>query len=132
MSCRDWFCVRVLGPPVQQQGEGCAHAIAEWWHAENLWQRRASGVAFVNLASIGEANFNGFADMLLEICAATVQCKERFAQTGTGWVLRELSLAEPERVANFVETHRDDLSGEALRSATEKMPVQLKKRLIQT
>ena len=31
---------------------------------------------------------------------------ERFAQTGTGWVLRELSLAAPERVIGFVEEHR--------------------------
>ena len=131
MRC-DWFCVKVLGPLAQGQGEDCAHAIVEWRHGENLWQPRASGVAFVSLASSGEANFDGFTDMLLEICAAMVQHKERFAQTGTGWVLRELSLAEPERVADFVETCRDDLSGEALRSAIKKMPGQLKKRLTQT
>ena len=56
----DWFCVKVLGPLAERYGERCARAIAEWRIAENLWQRRASGVAFVNLAKQGDANFPGF------------------------------------------------------------------------
>jgi len=60
--------------------------------------------------------------MLLETCAATVRHPERFAQTGTGWVLCELSVAEPQQVAGFVETHLDRFSSEALRSAVAKLP----------
>lgn len=126
----DWFCVKVLGPLAEQQGETCARAIAGWRHADNLWQRRASGVAFVNLAKNGDANFPGFTDMLTEVCNATVQYDERFAQTGTGWVLRELSLAEKERVVDFVEEHLDHFSSEGLRYAIEKLPADEKERLI--
>jgi 3-methyladenine DNA glycosylase AlkD len=125
----DWFCVKVLGPLAQQEGEACARAIAEWRCADNLWQRRASGVAFVDLAKHGDANFDGFTDMLLEVCAATVQHSERFAQTGTGWVLRELSLADQERVVDFVETHLNRLTREGLRYATAKLPAPIKDRL---
>jgi 3-methyladenine DNA glycosylase AlkD len=125
----DWFCVKVLGPLAQQQGAACAEAISQWRHAENLWQRRASGVAFVNLAKNGDQNFPGFTGMLLETCAATVSHSERFAQTGTGWVLRELSLAEPERVERFVETHIHHFSREALRTAVAKLPPQVRTRL---
>lgn len=128
----DWQCVKVLGPLVQREGEPCARAISEWRTAENLWQRRASGVAFVNLAKNGDENFPGFTDMLLETCAITVQHPERFAQTGTGWVLRELSLAEPEQVVTFVETHLHCFSSEALQKAVANLTAETQARLRET
>lgn len=118
----DWFCVKVLGPLVQAQGEACARAISRWKTSENLWQRRAAGVAFVNLAKNGDGNFVGFTDLVLEVCEATVRYPERFSQTGTGWVLRELSMAHPERVEEFVGAHLCEFSPEGLRYATAKLP----------
>jgi 3-methyladenine DNA glycosylase AlkD len=125
----DWFCVKVLGPLAQLEGEACARAIADWKTAENLWQRRAAGVAFVNLAQRGDENFAGFTDLLLDISAATVKHPERFSQTGTGWVLRELSLAEPARVERFVARYLCDFSNEGLRYATAKLAAESKRRL---
>jgi 3-methyladenine DNA glycosylase AlkD len=125
----DWFCVKVLGPLAQQGGEPCARAIAKWCTAKNLWQRRAAGVAFVNLAKHGNENFSGFTAMLLEVCAAPVKHPERFAQTGTGWVLRELGQAEAERVVRFIEDNISSFSAEGLRYALEKMPPQTKAQL---
>jgi 3-methyladenine DNA glycosylase AlkD len=125
----DWFCVRVLGPLAEKEGENCARAISSWRDADGLWQRRAAGVAFVNLASRGEKNFPGFTQMLLDTCAATSRSPERFAQTGTGWVLRELSHAEPEQVASFVEQHITQLSAEAVSYATAKLPPATRQRL---
>ena len=115
-STCDWFCVKVLGPLIARRGEAMAQAIAEWRHSENLWQRRAAGVAFVNLVRRGD-----YADLVLTVCEAPVQSPERFAQTGTGWLLRELSHAEPERVAAFVRRHRKRFSSEGLRMATAKL-----------
>ena len=117
----DWFCVRVLGPLAAAEGEACARRIADWRRARNLWRRRAAGVGFVNLAPHGDGNFPGFTSMLLEVCEHTVQHSERFAQTGTGWVLRELSAAEPDRVAAFVRTHLDLMSREAARMSVAKL-----------
>lgn len=119
----DWLCVKVLGPLAQLEGEPCARAISEWRMAEGLWQRRASGVAFVNLASAGEQNFIGFVDMLLDTCESTIRSSDRFAQTATGWVLRELSRAEPERVTEFISTHIRHFSRDALRRATAQLHV---------
>jgi 3-methyladenine DNA glycosylase AlkD len=125
----DWFCVRVLGPLIQREGRACAEGIAAWRFSENLWQRRASGVAFVNLAAAGEENFPGFTALVLAICGATVQSQERFAQTGTGWVLRELSRAAPERVAAFIEENLSSFTSEGLRYATAKLPGESQTRL---
>ena len=127
----DWFCVKVLGPLAHREGERCARAIAGWRNAPGLWRRRAAGVAFVNLAKDGDQRFDGFVDLLLEVCDATVRSDERFAQTGTGWVLRELSAAEPSRVVGFVEERLHRFSAEGLRYATEKMPGDVRKRLRQ-
>jgi len=127
----DWFCVKVLGPLVEQQGEDCARAISEWRKASNMWQQRAAGVAFVNLAPKGNDNFPGFVDMLLEICTETVRHQERFSQTGTGWVLRELSNADVKQVEIFIESNIGHFSGEGLKKAIEKMPDETQERLKQ-
>jgi 3-methyladenine DNA glycosylase AlkD len=129
-SC-DWFCVKVLGPAAQRWGEPCARAIAGWCLADNLWRRRASVVAFVNLAKHGERNFEGFAPMLLGACGAVVRDPARFAQTGTGWALRELGRAEPEAVLGFVEERLGLFSREGLRYALEKMPADAQRRWLE-
>jgi 3-methyladenine DNA glycosylase AlkD len=125
----DWFCVKVLGPLAQREGEACARAIAAWRSAENLWRHRASAVAFVNLAKKGESNFSGFTEMLLESCATLVQRTERFAQTGAGWVLRELSAADRGAVVDFVRAYREEFSKEAFDRAVGRLPDEIKAQL---
>lgn len=120
-STCDWFCVRVLGPLAAAEGEQCARAIADWQRARNLWRRRAAGVAFVTSAPAGDANFPGFTKMLLDVCQSTVRYPDRFAQTGTGWVLRELSKAEPEQVAGFVDRNLELMSREAVRMSVARL-----------
>ena len=127
----DWFCVRVLGPLAEAEGEECARAIAHWGTARNLWRRRAASVAFVNLAPQGEAIFPGFSAMLLETCARSVRYPDQFAQTGVGWTLRELSKAEPGLVGAFVSDHLDDLSREAVRMAVARLRDANRRRLLQ-
>jgi hypothetical protein len=74
-------------------------------------------VGFVNLARRGEANFPGFTEMLLGACAPLVVSSERFAQTGAGWVLRELSLADQARIVGFVEERIGQFTREGLAAA---------------
>jgi 3-methyladenine DNA glycosylase AlkD len=126
----DWSCVRVLGPLAAAEGEACARQIAGWSRARNRWRRRAAGVGFVNLAPDGDDNFTGFTSMLLEVCDRTVQHDDRFAQTGTGWLLRELSRAEPDRVATFVGNHLAVMSREAVRMAVAKLSDADRNRLL--
>jgi 3-methyladenine DNA glycosylase AlkD len=128
----DWLCVKVLGPLAEQQGEACARAISEWREASSVWQRRASVVAFANLARKGDRNFPGFTEMVLDNCTHLLGSKERFVQTGVGWVLRELSNSDEERVIGFVEANLDRFSREALKNATKYLPPAVAEHLRQT
>jgi 3-methyladenine DNA glycosylase AlkD len=122
-STCDWYCVKVLGRFVEQ-GEDRrrrSEAIAGWRGAGTLWQRRAAAVSFVNLAPQGEKFFDGFTDLLLTVCAANVADTARFSQTSVGWLLRELSKAEPAPVQEFVHRHRESMSREAVKAATARL-----------
>jgi 3-methyladenine DNA glycosylase AlkD len=130
-SICDWFCVKVLGPLVEQQGESCARAIAKWRDAESVWQRRASVVAFANLARKGDQNLPGFSEMVLDNCSYLLGSQERFVQTGVGWVLRELSRSDQGRVMRFVEANLDRFSREALKNAIKYSPPEVAERLLQ-
>jgi 3-methyladenine DNA glycosylase AlkD len=99
---------------------GVQVAARRWRDAASLWQRRAAVVSFVYVAARGEANFAGFTDLLLEACAANIQATDRFAHTGPGWALRELSVAEPERVRDFVDAH-PEFSREGRRMALARL-----------
>ena len=115
--------MKVLGPFVERGPDRRerAEAIAGWRQAEGLWQKRAAAVAFVDLAPSGDSVFPGFSRLLLSVCAANVRDPARFAQTSVGWLLRELSRAEPALVARFVDDHRDLLSREAHRMAVARL-----------
>jgi 3-methyladenine DNA glycosylase AlkD len=125
----DWFCVKVLNSLVKQQGQPCAKAIMQWRDAENLWRKRAAVVSFVNIAKHGDRNFPGFTQLLLKTCGVVVKTPERFAQTGTGWALRELGRADQPAVVDFIQTHSTYFSSEGLRYAIEKFPPSLQTEL---
>lgn len=127
-STCDWVCIRVLQKFAENNPENTKH-IASWRTAENLWRKRASCVAFVNLAKKGDNFFPGFTDLLLQVCGTVVQSKERFHQTGTGWLLRQISVIEPKAVSLFIETNYSYFSREGLRYALEKMSQKEKNRL---
>lgn len=128
----DWLCVKVLAPWIRRglPNPSRAIAVSRWAHASTLWQRRASNVAFVPLAKLGNENFPGFVELMFGTAGITVQCSDRFAQTGVGWLLRELSLADRVRVFAFLKAHAADLTREGMRYAIEKLPPQDAARLL--
>ena len=96
-----------------------------------MWKRRASVVSFANLAREGDQNFPGFTEMVLDNCSHLLGSQERFAQTGVGWVLRELSRSDEGRVVRFVEANLDRFSRESLKNATKYLPSEVAERLRQ-
>ncbi len=129
----DWFCVKVLGNLIARElpSREISDEIAGWRTSRTLWQRRAANVAFVHLAKRGEANFEGFTQLMLETCAVTVRSEERFAQTGVGWLLRELAEADRAAVLAFAEGHLQMISREAVRYIVERMPKNVQSNMVE-
>ena len=78
----DWFCVRVLGPMIKENGMNCAKAISKWRNSKNVWQARASLIAFVGLTK--EVKYR---KIILDSCENLIKREERFAKTAVGWIL---------------------------------------------
>lgn len=108
----DWFCVKVLGPLIAREGEPCARAISAWREAENLWQARASAVAFVRVA-----DERAYHPLIAASCTSLIRREERFAKTAVGWILRDVSKQDRDLVLGFVDRHLASFSIESLRNA---------------
>jgi hypothetical protein len=67
---------------------------------------------------------------MLETCEITVRSSERFAQTGVGWLLRELATADREAVLGFVNEHLASMSREGVRYVIERMPVRVREQVL--
>ncbi len=119
----DGLCGSVLRPMLVRPE--LRRRIVSWKDAESPWLQRAAAVAFVNEAKTGLYNVE-----ILEVCRTTVRNRHRFVQLGTGWVLRELSLADRGLVNRFVLEHRREFIAEGLRYALEKHPADERAALI--
>lgn len=126
-STCDWYCVKVLARLVEQKGREAAEAVAAWRRADRLWQRRAAAVSLVRIAPRAD-ELPWLPELIFDVCAANAHDPARFSQTSLGWVLRELSKADPARVARFVEEHRDVLSREARYMATYWLDEEIRRR----
>ena len=116
-STSDWFSVRVLGPLIARGGLPVAERIAGWRDAGNLWQRRAAIVPF--RAVVRDDSYHALIETTI---AALVVERERFVQTGIGWVVSNLSKSHPGKAAELVERHFDSLSPEVVRRHTRHLP----------
>lgn len=115
----DWFCVRVLAGLIKREGLPCAQAIARWRTADNLWQARASLVAFAPLVNAKAKPTREMLDLVLETCPYLIKRDERFAKTAVGWVLREASQVAPQEVERFTQEYAPYFSKESLLNATK-------------
>jgi hypothetical protein len=123
-SVVDGFGVKVLGTLLHRvRGRhDVSRALALWRGAESRWQRRAACVAFTTIAPQGDHAAPGFTQLVFTVCSAIIWSTDRIDQTAVGWLLRELSRAEPTRVEAFVRRHARFMSREAARQAIEKLP----------
>jgi len=103
--------------------------ICAWKNSDCLWLQRASCVAFINLAKHGDKapNFKGFLKMLDETCETTIKNQERFAQLGTGWLLRVIGTANKKQLEDFIERNLEYFSREGLSYAVEKLSAEERK-----
>ena len=116
-STCDWFSVRVLGPSIVRHGLSAAERIAGWRASDGLWQRRSAIVPF--RAVVRDPAYHS---LIARTIAALVSDRERFIQTGVGWVISDLSKTHPRVAAGLVERHFASLSREVIRRHTRYLP----------
>lgn len=110
----DWFSIKVLGTLNKMYAAACAERISAWHKAENLWQARASLVAFVPVAEKRDYY------PLIEIsCQCLIKRDERFAKTSVGWILRDISKYDQSLVEGVLRQHIEHFSVESLKNATK-------------
>ena len=107
----------MLSPLIRRGGSGVAERVAGWRVAGNLWRRRAAIVPF--RAVVRDEAYHPLIEATI---AALVGERERFTQTGIGWVVSDMSKSYPKKAAAIVERHFGDLSAEVVRRHTRFLP----------
>jgi 3-methyladenine DNA glycosylase AlkD len=117
----DWYATKAVHAFLTARPDRIAARsvrVARWADAPGLWSRRGAVVAFVG--SAGAPPFDGFVPLVLGVCARSLELDDRFAHTGPGWLLRELSTAAPAEVRAFLAAH-PELSAEGRRMASARL-----------
>lgn len=84
-----------------------------WIDDETMWLRRSAIICQVGARESTDA------DRLFRFCLARAHESEFFIRKAIGWALREYAKTDPGAVAEFVKTHRAELSGLSFREATK-------------
>lgn len=120
----DALCVEVLAPLLEKEPELIGH-LSGWTRAESRWRRRAAAVSLVPLARRGkelEAVW-GLADRL-------ASDRDDMVEKALGWLLKEASRTQPTAVADYLVERSDRFSRTTLRYACEKLPAELRERVL--
>ncbi len=128
----DRFAIEVLGTLLHRvRGRAeVARALAAWRIADSAWQRRAACVAFTALAPQGDAALADLSQLVCAICSTVLWSPERADQTAAGWLLCELSRAEPARVEVFFRRHARLMSRECARVAVARFAADKQRDLL--
>lgn len=87
--------------------------VDRWIDDESMWLRRSAIICQVGAK---ESTDTG---RLFRFCRSRAHESEFFIRKAIGWALREFAKTDAKAVAQFVNTHRSELSGLSFREATK-------------
>jgi len=119
-SC-DTLCNHTIGTFTEMYPSFIAD-LKRWAHSENRWVKRAAAVSLIIPAKRGL-----FADDIFEIADILLHDSDDMVQKGYGWMLKATSKPFPDRVFEYVNSHKATMPRTALRYAIEKLPESMKK-----
>jgi 3-methyladenine DNA glycosylase AlkD len=99
--------------------------LVKWTGSENRWRRRASAVSLVKHARKGK-----YLSDVWKVSTPLMPDKDDMVRKGVGWLLREAARLAPGEVTEFCKKHEAHASRLILRTASETMPEEWKKRLL--
>jgi 3-methyladenine DNA glycosylase AlkD len=109
---------------IKENGVPCAKAFTKWSASKNVWQARASLVAFANYTKHSEYKL-----LMLGSCSKLIRREERFAKTAVGWILRELSKTNKNMVIAFIRKYGGYFSKESLENGIKSLSALEKEKL---
>jgi 3-methyladenine DNA glycosylase AlkD len=119
-SC-DTLCNHTIGTFIEMY-PSYLNELKRWAHSDNRWVKRASAVSLIIPAKRGL-----FADDIFEIADILLHDSDDLVQKGYGWMLKATSKPYPDRVFEYVNSHKATMPRTALRYAIEKLPETMKK-----
>ena len=121
----DSLAVNVAGGLVESF-PGLGRTLDRWARDDDFWIRRSALLALLVPLRRGEGDFERFsryADSMLEE-------REFFIRKAIGWVLREASKKQPQRVADWLESRTSQASGVTVREAVKRLPDAIRDALV--
>ncbi len=123
-TCDD-FCTHALGFLIFNFPE-LTDKTKKWAYSKNRWLRRASAVVLIY-----SLRKDSFLKEAFEIADILLEDEDDLVQKGYGWMLKEASNTQGEKIFKYVIKNKNKMPRTALRYAIEKMPTKLKKTAMQ-
>lgn len=116
----DVLCGEILSPLVES-GQLRPSSFKAWRTAPHRFQRRAAAVVMLGLLKTkgGPAKALAFIEPMM-------QDREKVAQQGLGWLIKEAWKLDPATAESFLAKHKDTASHPIITIACEKMPPEKK------
>jgi len=125
-SCDD-FCKRVINPFLESY-DGLYEVIVSWTKSENIWVRRASLVSFIKSSNSRYVATYSF-ERIGEVVNLLIKDKEKYVQKAVGWLLKAASIANQDKVIEFLKCHNKEMSRLSFTYAIENLPEDIQKEL---
>lgn len=122
-SC-DTLCNHTVGTFIEMYPE-YLKALKIWAKSTNRWVKRASAVSLIVPARRGY-----FLDDIFEIADILHADTDDMVQKGYGWMLKAASQSHQQEVFEYMLKRKDTMPRTSLRYAIEKMPAELKARIM--
>lgn len=122
----DWISINLFGQVLAGDMAAKRHLI-RWSAAWPLWQRRASMTAQIKLLRNGK----GDRELFYRIARGMLGEKEFFIRKAIGWVVREISKADPGAARDFLISIRAKASGLTLREGAKRLPARMKEEVLE-
>ncbi len=114
----------LLSPMVLGDPRRCREVFA-WAKAANRWRRRAACVALIR-----GAREKRFFAQIVRLSGQLLGDQDDMVRKGLGWLLRETAKADPRRTAKYLMEIRSRAPRLVLRTACERLPVGMRKRVL--
>jgi 3-methyladenine DNA glycosylase AlkD len=127
---RTWALVDTLAEHVAgglvEHHPRLATVLDRWATDEDLWVRRSAMLTLLGPLRRGTGDFARFA----RYAEAMLDEREFFIRKAIGWILRETSKKEPDRVSEWLEPRANRASGVTLREAVKYLSEEQRERIL--